>query len=244
MAEPDLSKLRIERGAAPSRASRRWRRLLMWALALAAVVAGVLYWRSTAPLAVETVTVATAYPSQAYTLLNATGYVVAQRKAAVASKATGRLEWLGESDQSIRDLVATTTDTGDRTATAEAADWLTDYLADAGGQADSSEVKKAGKMAGHSADALKRARQKLRISAITTGFPRRTIWCSHSQSEHARGGTLSTAPTAPTGDISNKYTDYSRSNGGPVGAVGAVGRVPARGAPTGDDDPQVPRVRL
>ena len=35
------------------------------------------------------------YPSQAYTLLNATGYVVAQRKAAVASKATGRLEWLG-----------------------------------------------------------------------------------------------------------------------------------------------------
>jgi RND family efflux transporter MFP subunit len=29
------------------------------------------------------------------TALNATGYVVAQRKAAVASKATGRLEWLG-----------------------------------------------------------------------------------------------------------------------------------------------------
>jgi RND family efflux transporter MFP subunit len=28
-------------------------------------------------------------------LLNATGYVVAQRKAAIASKATGRLEWLG-----------------------------------------------------------------------------------------------------------------------------------------------------
>jgi HlyD family secretion protein len=36
-----------------------------------------------------------AYPSQSYTVLNATGYVVAQRKAAVASKATGRLEWLG-----------------------------------------------------------------------------------------------------------------------------------------------------
>ncbi len=95
MAEPDLSKLRIERGAAPSRASRRWRRLLPWALALALVLGGVLYWRSAAPLPVEIVTVTTAYPSQAYTLLNATGYVVAQRKAAVASKATGRLEWLG-----------------------------------------------------------------------------------------------------------------------------------------------------
>ena len=28
-------------------------------------------------------------------MLNATGYVVAQRKASIASKATGRLEWLG-----------------------------------------------------------------------------------------------------------------------------------------------------
>ena len=36
-----------------------------------------------------------AYPSQSFTILNATGYVVAQRKAAVASKATGRLVWLG-----------------------------------------------------------------------------------------------------------------------------------------------------
>jgi len=32
---------------------------------------------------------------QGFTQLNASGYVVAQRKAAVASKATGRLDWLG-----------------------------------------------------------------------------------------------------------------------------------------------------
>ncbi|MGH8664575.1 MAG: efflux RND transporter periplasmic adaptor subunit [Burkholderiales bacterium] len=95
MAEPDLSKLRIERGAAATRAQRRWTRRLAWLLVLVAIAVGAIYWRSTAPLPVETYTVATAYPSQAYTLLNATGYVVAQRKAAVASKATGRLEWLG-----------------------------------------------------------------------------------------------------------------------------------------------------
>lgn len=47
------------------------------------------------PVTVETASVVLAYPSQSLTLLNATGYVVAQRKAAVASKATGRLEWLG-----------------------------------------------------------------------------------------------------------------------------------------------------
>jgi RND family efflux transporter MFP subunit len=35
------------------------------------------------------------YPSQAMTLLNASGYVVAQRKASVSSKSTGRLSYLG-----------------------------------------------------------------------------------------------------------------------------------------------------
>ena len=44
---------------------------------------------------VETVVVSSVYPSQNFTLLNATGYVVPQRKAALSSKATGRLEWLG-----------------------------------------------------------------------------------------------------------------------------------------------------
>lgn len=54
-----------------------------------------------APQLVETSTVSQAYPSQAHTLLNATGYVVAQRKAAVASKATGRLEWLNVREGSV-----------------------------------------------------------------------------------------------------------------------------------------------
>lgn len=44
---------------------------------------------------VETITVSQVYPTQFFTLLNASGYVVAQRKAAVAAKITGRLEWLG-----------------------------------------------------------------------------------------------------------------------------------------------------
>ena len=34
------------------------------------------------------------FPSRALTILNASGYVVAQRKAAVSSKATGRIEHL------------------------------------------------------------------------------------------------------------------------------------------------------
>ena len=95
MPETDLSKLRIDRDGARGGVRSRKRRWLWWALGLIAVAVGVTYWRATAPIPVELTSVATAYPSQAYTVLNATGYVVAQRKAAVASKATGRLEWLG-----------------------------------------------------------------------------------------------------------------------------------------------------
>ena len=96
MDNPDISKLAIDRAATPARRRRkRWWPWLAGAAALAAV--GFLaYGRFVGgPPTVETAAVSAAYPSQAVTLLNATGYVVAQRKAAVASKATGRLEWLG-----------------------------------------------------------------------------------------------------------------------------------------------------
>jgi len=49
---------------------------------------------------VQTTPVITAYPSKQFVVLNATGYVVAQRKAAISSKATGRLEWLGVAEGS------------------------------------------------------------------------------------------------------------------------------------------------
>jgi HlyD family secretion protein len=96
---PDISRLKIERGArpqAPGQRSRR-RRWLKVALAIGilVVIAAVVAGRVNGKANVDTVTVAQAYPAQNYTLLNATGYVVAQRKAALSSKATGRLEWLG-----------------------------------------------------------------------------------------------------------------------------------------------------
>ena len=96
MSSPDLSKLRIDR-AAPAggvRARPRWGRWL-FGLAVIVVAGGLAWMRASAPPAVELVTVVSAWPSQNYTLLNATGYVVPQRKAALSSKATGRLEWLG-----------------------------------------------------------------------------------------------------------------------------------------------------
>jgi len=97
LSDADLSRLRISRSGARA-TRRRWQRPLLVALLVLAVAgAALLLYRRIAGAAVEVqqTSVALVYPYQAVTVLNATGYVVAQRKASVASKATGRLEWLG-----------------------------------------------------------------------------------------------------------------------------------------------------
>ena len=102
MAQPDLSGLRIERAGSQTARGPRRKRITRWALVLAAILAAAVIAYAYRPAVhVDLGTAAQTYPSQAYTVLNATGYVVAQRKAAVASKATGRLEWLGVREGSV-----------------------------------------------------------------------------------------------------------------------------------------------
>src|SRR5450631_1177330 len=98
MSAPDLSKLTIDRGAKSFVPTRKRRWLNKWTIAAAVVilvVAAMSLRAARAPATVELATVTTAYPTAAITLLNATGRVAAWRKAAVSTKATGRLEWLG-----------------------------------------------------------------------------------------------------------------------------------------------------
>ena len=93
-----LARLAIDRSAAPSARRRRplWKRWWVWLLVIVALLAVVWFARSrSAALPVEFATVAAAYPSTSISVLNATGRVVAQRRASVSSKGTGRLEWLG-----------------------------------------------------------------------------------------------------------------------------------------------------
>ena len=99
-APPDLARLRIDRSAAP--VARRRRRKWVWLAAFAVVAAagGAWFALQRRVATVQTTPVVTAYPSQEFVVLNSTGYVVAQRKAAIASKATGRLEWLGVAEGS------------------------------------------------------------------------------------------------------------------------------------------------
>jgi len=97
MANEELSRLKIDKQALSEHGDWRKRpvRLVLWLLipALSLLAMWKLLFSPVVPI--ETVTVSQAFPSQAFTLLNASGYVVAQRKAALAAKATGRLDWLG-----------------------------------------------------------------------------------------------------------------------------------------------------
>jgi RND family efflux transporter MFP subunit len=97
MASEDLSSLRIEKSAVIPRARKRKRIYLIAFAAL--VLIGVIVLYRTGVLvpsaSVQVASVTQVYPSQTFTLLNASGYVVAQRKSALASKVTGRLVWLG-----------------------------------------------------------------------------------------------------------------------------------------------------
>ncbi len=93
MAADDLSRLKIDKTAKTVKTNLRKRPMLIIGGAGLLVLAAVLYWMGvfTPAQSVEVATVSQTYPSQSFTLLNASGYVVAQRKSAVASKITSQL---------------------------------------------------------------------------------------------------------------------------------------------------------
>jgi RND family efflux transporter MFP subunit len=93
MPDEDLSQLKIDKSQAAFRPSRRRRPFYALLFLLLAGAGAFLYLNGfiTPATPVEVAVVSQVYPSQNLSLLNASGYVVAQRKAAVASKITGRL---------------------------------------------------------------------------------------------------------------------------------------------------------
>lgn len=97
--EPEkLASLKIGRERGTTSGGRRMRRSLVLILVLVILsVGGFLVFRSgffASAVPIQITTVGMIYPSQTLTDFNASGYVVAQRRASVASKATGRLERL------------------------------------------------------------------------------------------------------------------------------------------------------
>lgn len=98
--DPDkISRLRIDREEQfVPKSSRKRRTIGIICLLLVAIVGLYLAFHHgllTPTVQVRTTSVNWVYPAQIITEFNASGYVVAQRKAAVASKGTGRLIYLG-----------------------------------------------------------------------------------------------------------------------------------------------------
>lgn len=96
MADEDLSKLKIDKtqpifkGPARRRKSMYVIAGIVLAILIILAMAGIF----SPAVRVDVVSVQQFYPAQSFTLLNASGYVVPQRKAAVASKITARLQEL------------------------------------------------------------------------------------------------------------------------------------------------------
>ena len=86
----------------------------------------------------------------------------------------GLLVWTGETDRRVRDIMAD--NDGEQTERDEAAEWLTGYLTDNGGEASFADLVKAGRANGHAERTLRRAAKRAGIEITSTGFPRRTIW--------------------------------------------------------------------
>ncbi len=93
MADDDLSKLKIDKSRQGFQAKKRKKPLYLVIAAIFVAVVLILFMTGVfSPAAkVEVASVVRAYPSQTFTLLNASGYVVPQRKSSVAAKVTGRL---------------------------------------------------------------------------------------------------------------------------------------------------------
>ena len=125
----DLSSLKIDRSSqgvtGRSRKSRWLKKIVLWVVVIVVLAAGFVFLKDflDPPIEVQLVTVSLTSPAQANAVLTASGYVVARRKAAVASKGTGTLIFLGveEGDKVKKGQVLARLDDSDVRATLERA---------------------------------------------------------------------------------------------------------------------------
>jgi hypothetical protein len=92
---------------------------------------------------------------------------------------TGRFRLNGECDRSVHDALRDGrggADPDDRAERADAAAWLTTYLADNGGEAEAADVLRAGERIGFSKDVLKRAKAKAKVRSRKNGMDAGWMW--------------------------------------------------------------------
>src|SRR5258706_2717655 len=96
---------------------------------------------------------------------------------------TGLLAWTGETDRRVRDIMAEEGDT--RSERDEAAEWLTGYLIDQGGEARAGDVLKAARADGIAERTLKRARVRAGVTSERRGFGQGAVWVLDPSGPHS-----------------------------------------------------------
>jgi hypothetical protein len=93
---------------------------------------------------------------------------------------TGKVDWTGESETSIRELLRATGENDSQREKSKpidsAKEWLREYLLDARVPVPSAQAKEDAKSEGHSGATLTRAMEKLRVSVTYEGSPRKSYW--------------------------------------------------------------------
>jgi hypothetical protein len=149
---------------------------------------------------------------------------------------TGRIEWGGISDTAIGEAMKQrATQEDDNGATSEAAEWLKVYMISMGGSKESAKVKAAGKAAGHSEAAVKRAKNRLNISHRNRGFPSKTWWFMPGAD---KGDPAVISQLSPVGSPPGESDLTGLTE--PTGAVGSVGSVGSIGSRPPEADPAAP----
>jgi hypothetical protein len=145
---------------------------------------------------------------------------------------TGKVEWTGRSDRSIRDILVDVNE-GNREKMQPGDDpvgWLFDFLKSENGSKASASVKRAGKEAGFSSDILNRSAKRLGVEFVSEGFPRITIW-NLPQSLQSPGESSTTTTTTTTESDQGLWETPVAA----VDAVVAVVQAPREVATTGGD---------
>lgn len=107
----------------------------------------------------------------------------------------GRVEWLGETDQNARDLLAGPEADSGLSETDEAAEWLRDHLLSQGGSAPAGEVIKAARRDGIAERTLQRARARKKTGVASRRVG--TNWAWSLEGANAENAVTSEDAKAP-----------------------------------------------
>ena len=89
-----------------------------------------------------------------------------------------RIDFTGESDRSVADIFREqSTNSDERPERDEAAEWLTEYLTEHGGEMPVGQVVRAGGLFGYSKRLLQKARVAAKIGTRKAGMAQGWVWC-------------------------------------------------------------------